>query len=71
MVTLLDLMFAQETFISGQFDLNWKLRVMAQEAALKEMARSKLRRQLAHDRSFNRADAEVGDSVLLYKAVNR
>ena len=32
-----DLAFAQDTSLSGQFVQQWKLRRMAQEAALKEL----------------------------------
>ena len=42
-----DLLRAQDTSVSGQFAQQWKLRMMAQEAALKEVANSKLRRLLA------------------------
>ena len=39
-----DLLFAQDTSISGQFVQQWQLRIRAQEAALREIANSKLRR---------------------------
>ena len=42
-----NLLFAQDTSASGQFAQEWKPRIMAQEAALKEVATSKLRRLLA------------------------
>ena len=44
---------------------------MAQEAAQKEMANSRLRHLPAQNRSFGCTDAEVGDSALFYEAVNR
>ena len=66
-----DLLFAQDTSASGQFVQQWKLRMMAQEAALKEVANSKLRRLLAHNKTFNCADIKVGDTALFYKAPHR
>ena len=66
-----DLAFSQETSISGQVAQQWILRVTAQEPVLKEMANDTLRRRLAHNRSFNCTDANVGDSVLYFKAANR
>ena len=42
-----DLIFAQDTSPSGQFVQHWKLREMAQEAVLQEVANSKLRKLLA------------------------
>ena len=66
-----DLLFAQDTSVSGQFVQQWKLRMMAQEAALKEIANSKLRRLLAFNKTFNCTDVKVGDSVLFYKAPHR
>ena len=47
-----DLLVAQDTFLSGQFAPEWKLRMLAQDAALKEVDNSKLRRLLAVSRSF-------------------
>ena len=44
--------------------------MMAQEAALKEVARRKSRCLLRYDESFNCKDARVGDSVVSYKASN-
>ena len=52
-------MFAQETSLPGQFAQQQKLRAMAQEAAVKEMANSKLRRPWARTRSFKCADVEA------------
>ena len=48
-----DLLFAQDTSISGQFVHQWQLRIRAQEAALKEIANSKLRRPLAYNKTFD------------------
>ena len=39
-----DLMFAQDTSLAGQFVQRWKLRIRAQEATLKDVTDSKLRR---------------------------
>ena len=63
-----DLLFAQDTSISGQFVHQWQLRIRAQEAALKEIANSKLRRLLAYNKTFDSVDIKVGDEVLFYKA---
>ena len=41
---------------------------MAQEAALRGVANSKLRRILAFNNSFDSADVRVGNEVLFYKA---
>ena len=45
--------------------------MMAQEAALNEVANSKLRRLLAHNKSFYSTEATAGDSVLFYKTAHR
>ena len=45
--------------------------MMAQEAALKEVANSKLRCLLAYNKSFNCTDVAIGDSVLLHETVTR
>ena len=37
-----DLMFARDTSMAGEFVQQWKLRLQAQEATLKEIANSKL-----------------------------
>ena len=66
-----DLLFAQDTSSKGQFANQWKLRMRAQEATLKEVANSKLRRILAHNQTFNCTEVAVGDTVLLYKTSNR
>ena len=66
-----DLLFVQDTSVSGQFVQQWELRMMAQEAAHKEIANSKLRRLLAHNQTFNCTDIKIGDSVLFYKAPHR
>ena len=59
-----DLTFAQDTSLSSQFVQPWKLRMMAQEAALKEVANGKLRRLLASDKSFNCNDVKISSTVL-------
>ena len=66
-----DLLFAQDTSISGQFAQQWQLRIRAQEAALKEIANSKLRRLLAYNETFDCVDIKVGDTVLFYKAPHK
>ena len=66
-----DLLSAQDTSLSGQFVAQWKLRVMAQEAASKEIANSKLRRNLAANNSFDSAGVRVGDDAVFYKAPAR
>ena len=65
------LLFAQGPLLSVQFVQQWKLRMMAQGAALKEVANSKLRRPLAYNESSKCTDARIGDAALLRKAVNR
>ena len=64
-------MFAQDTSISGQFVQQWKLRMKAQEAAMKEIANSKLRRLLAYNKTFECTDIKMGDTVLFYKSPHR
>ena len=66
-----DLMFAQDTSLAGRLVQQWELRMRAQEATLKEIARSKLRRLLAYSKSFNCADIAGGDDVPFYKAQSR
>ena len=61
-----DLPSAQDTPLWGQFTNQQKLRMMAQAAALKEVAYSKLRRLLAYDASLNSSDVKIGDPLLLY-----
>ena len=63
--------YAQDASISGQFGQQWKLRTVAQGATSKKIANRKLRRLQEHDKSFECADAEVGDSVLFYKLPGR
>ena len=43
----------------------------AQEAALKKVTSSKLRRLLERNKTFNCAEIDVGDMVLFYKAQNK
>ena len=57
--------FAQDTPISAQIARQWKLPTKAQEAALREIANSKLWRLLVLNQSSERADVEVGDSALV------
>ena len=66
-----DILFAQETSPSGQFTQQWKLRKRSQEAALKEGAKSKLRRLLAYNESFHCMDIAIGDSVPFYTVRSR
>ena len=66
-----DLLFAQDSSISGQFAQQWLLRIRAQEAALKEIANSKLRRLLAYNKTFDCVDIKVGDTVHVFKAPQR
>ena len=63
-----DLDIARDASVSGQFAQHWKLRVMALEAAMKEIADSSLRRLLAFDKSFTCADEKIGDAALFYRA---
>ena len=66
-----DLLTARDTSLSVQFAQQCKLRMMAREAASKEVANSKLRRLLAYNKSFNCADVKIGDAVLLNKSTNK
>ena len=66
-----DLLSAQDTSLSRQFAQQWKLRMRAQEATLREVANSKLRRLLAHNQTFSCAEIDVGDMVLFFKAQSR
>ena len=63
-----DMLFMQDTSLSGQFAQQWELRIRAQEMVIEEVANRKLRRPLAYNKSPNRADIAIGDSVLFYKA---
>ena len=66
-----DLMFAQDTFVAGQFARQWKLRMRAQEAPLKGSANGYLRRVIAYNKSFSCTGVSVGGSVLFRKAQSR
>ena len=66
-----DLMFAQDTSLAGQFVQQWKLRMKAARATLKEIANSELRRLLARTKTFSCAEIDVGDMALFYKARSR
>ena len=57
--------------LAGQFVQQWKLRMRAQEATLKEVAKSKLRRLLARKATHSCTEIDVGDIVLFYKAQDR
>ena len=56
-----DLLFAQDTSLSGQFVAQWELRVMAQETPPREISNSKLRRILAFNKSFDSLGVRVGN----------
>ena len=62
-----DLMFARDTSLAGQFVQQRKLRLRAQEPALKGVANSKLRRPHPFDRSSNCADINFGDRASFAK----
>ena len=62
-----DMMFAQDATLAGQFVNQWKLRVKAHEATLKEITNSKLRRLLVHNTTFNCTEIHVGNTVLFRK----
>ena len=62
-----DLTFARETAPSGQFVRQWKLRKMAQEAALKKIASSVLHKFLAYNKSSNCTDVKIGDTLRCYR----
>ena len=66
-----DLEFAQNATISGQFPLRWELVATANEAARKEIAESRLRRLLDHNRSLGRAGVLAADAVSHHKMVGR
>ena len=66
-----DFLTAQDASVSGQFAHPWNLRMMAQEAALEEVANSKLRRLPAYGETSTRTDEKIGDSDPFYKAPNR
>ena len=66
-----NLLLAQDSSVSEQFAQRWKLRMMAQEVALKEVANGKLRRLLAYNTTSNCTDAKNGDTVLFNEAQNR
>ena len=66
-----DPMSAQQTSVSGQSVQRWKLRLIAQEAALNVLADSNVRRLLAHNRSSDCTAVKVGDSTPSYTAIKR
>ena len=55
-----DLMLPQDTSLAGQLVEHWELRTDAQEAALKEVASSKLRRLVAYKKSLSCTGIHVG-----------
>ena len=61
-------MFCQDTSLAGQSVQQWKLRSMAHEAALKEIAEDGRRKLLAYNKSCNRTDVRIGVTALFYKA---
>ena len=63
-----DFFFAQNTSPPGQFVAQWELRMVAQEAALRTLANSMLRRIRAFNNSFDGAGGRVGDEVFIYEA---
>ena len=66
-----NLPFAQGTSQSGHFVAQWKLRMMAQETALREIANSKLRRISARNNSPDSVDVRAVGEVLFHKALSR
>ena len=62
-----DLAVARDTSFSGQFAQRWKLRMMAQGAALKGIANSRLRRLLARNGPFPCGNVEIGDTAPFYE----
>ena len=66
-----DPLFARDASFSSEFGKQWTLHIMAQEAALKEVATSKLRRLLAYNESFNSTGVQIGDTVLFYGSAKR
>ena len=66
-----NLQFAQDTSNSGQLAHLWELRLIEREVALKEIAKSKLRRLLGRNQSFKCTVVTVGASALIYARVIR
>ena len=65
------LLFAQDVSQSGRFAQQWKLRMMAQGAALKKVANNKLPRLLVCTEFFNCTNVQICDTSLSYKTANR
>ena len=63
-----DLPLAQDSSLSRLVAQRRKLRMMAQGAALEDIADSRLRRLLAYNKSFVRADLKIASTALPYKA---
>ena len=66
-----DPLFAQDTSVPGQFAQHWELRMIAQEAALKEAKDCKLLRLLAYYKTFNCAGVKIGGSVRFFETPSR
>ena len=66
-----DLAFVQDTSISGKFTKQWKLRTLAEKATPKEIAKSKSRGLSAQKRTLACNDVQVGDSVIVYRQIER
>ena len=64
-----ELGFGQDTFVLSQFAQQRKLKVMKQEATLKEAADSRLRRLVAPNQAFRGLEIEVGGSGISYKQI--
>ena len=65
------LVLAEDTSLSGRAVQQWGLRATAQEAALKEIAYSRLRQLLAFSESVACAEVKIGDAALLCNAQGR
>ena len=63
-----DLTFAQDASFSGRVVQQRKPRIMAQRAALEEVANCRFRRLQAFKKSSTCADVKIGDAVLFYEA---
>ena len=63
--------FAQDNSKTGQVAQHWKLRMMAEEAALEDFADGRTRRLLAYDMSFTCADIKIGEAALVFKSANK
>ena len=66
-----DLDFARDASVSSRLASQWKLRVLAQEAMLKDMDNGQLRRIMHHHQTFNSFGIAIGDAVVFYKQTSR